>query len=89
MSSSEPADGPTLPESPTARRKAITRALEILGGDGSASEEENPPSHGSSTPSALRDRALRDMLADFIEKTTQDIHDLQQRVRELEQSVSR
>ena len=83
-------DEHTLPESPNARREAITRALlEILGGDDSAGEEDNPPSRGSSTPSALRDHAFRDMLANFIEKTTQDINNLQQRVRELEQRLPR
>ena len=38
---------------------------------------------------ALRDPAFRDMLADFIEKTTQDLNNLKQRVQELEQRLQR
>ena len=83
-------DQQTLPESPNARREAITRALlEILGGEDSAGEADNSSSRSPSTPSALRDSTFRDMLADFIEKTTQDINNLQQRVRELEQRLPR
>ena len=83
-------DQQPLPESPNARREAITRVLlEILGGEDSAGEADNSSSRSPSTPSALRDPAFRDMLADFIEKTTQDINNLQQRVRELEQRLQR
>ena len=83
-------DQQPLPESPTARREAITRALlEILAGEDSAGEADDSTSRSPSIPSALRDPAFRDMLADFIEITTRDLNNLQQRVQELEQRLQR
>ena len=83
-------DQQPLPESPNARREAIARALlEILAGDDSAGEADESTSHSPSISSVLRDPAFRDMLADFIEKTTQELINLQQRVQELEQRLQR
>ncbi|CAE7391639.1 unnamed protein product [Symbiodinium sp. CCMP2456] len=71
-------------------RREITRALlEVLRADAAASDEEHSASHSASLSSALHDETFRNMLADFVEKTTQEVNDLQQRVRELENSVAR
>ena len=82
-----PSDEDTVGDQAEHRRGLADALLRVLGDPDAQPLDASDQSSCLSDDSVLRDQTLRNFLADYVELTTREIQELQQRVQQLEEQL--